>query len=193
MRILNRDIRSKSDETLMRLSANGDREAFEALYHRYADALYRYFVRMLWGDEELSRDQTQEVFIKIIQKPDLYDGTRSFKTWIYSIAHNMCKNHYRHKEVQKRAEPELAAPLLYDSMGSNTLDRSEFKLALTKAVNTLEGNKKDTFILRFKHELSIKEIAEITQTSEGTVKSRIFYTLRELAVMLKEFNPNLTT
>ncbi len=177
----------------MRLSTRGDKEAFKTLYHRYADALYRYFARMLWNDEELARDQTQEVFMKVIQKPDLFDPSRSFKTWIYSMAHNMCKNQYRHKEVQKRAEPELAASLFYESEGSNQMERSEFRKALSKAVNTLDGNKKDTFILRFKHELSIKEIAEITATSEGTVKSRIFYTLRELAVILKEFNPNITT
>jgi RNA polymerase sigma-70 factor (ECF subfamily) len=177
----------------MRLSASGDREAFESLYNRYTDALFRYFTRMLWNDTELARDQTQEVFMKIIQKPNLYDPSRSFKTWIYSMAHNMCKNNYRHKEVQQRAESELLRSPFYESENASQSEKGEFRKALAQAVNSLESNKKDTFILRFKHELSIKEIAEIMQTSDGTVKSRIFYTLRELAVMLKEYNPNLST
>ena len=53
----------------------------------------------------------------------------------------------------------------------------------------LSENHKKTFILRFKHDLSIKDIAEILETSEGTVKSRIFYTLKKLGKNLKEFSP----
>jgi RNA polymerase sigma factor (sigma-70 family) len=50
-----------------------------------------------------ARDFTQDLFSKLIQKPDSFDENRSFKTWLYSIAHNMCKNEYAKMEVRRRS------------------------------------------------------------------------------------------
>ncbi len=66
-------------------------------------------------------------------------------------------------------------------------DKFKFKEALNQALNDLEPIKKSSFIMRYKQDMSIREIAEITKTSEGTVKSRLFYTLRQLSVSLKSF------
>lgn len=180
-----------SDENLLARSAKGDRRAFEILYARYADRLYHYFHKMLWQDEELARDQTQEVFMILVKKPERFDTTKNFKTWIFSIAHNMCKNHYRHREVQLRAQEEiLHAATISQNGTAHAYDQKIFKVALDDALSSLDSQKRNTFILRFKHDLSIKEIATVTETSEGTVKSRLYYTIRELAQILSAFNPN---
>ena len=68
-------------------------------------------------------------------------------------------------------------------------DKNIFNDRLKEELELLSENHKKTFILRFKHDLSIKDIAEILETSEGTVKSRIFYTLKKLGENLKEFSP----
>ena len=92
MKLFGPSYRNLHDEELMPLVVNKDRRAFEELYDRYAKLMYNYFLRMLWKDREKSRDMTQDLFTRIAAKPHLYDASRPFKTWIYTIAHNMCKN-----------------------------------------------------------------------------------------------------
>ena len=84
--------KKSSDEELMLSISKGEKKAFDELYARYADALLRYFTRLLWKDREKAEDFVHDLFAKIIQKPELFDASRTFKTWVYSVANNMCKN-----------------------------------------------------------------------------------------------------
>lgn len=182
-----------SDEELMQEAQTGNRYAFEMLYDRYAGNLNAYFYRMLRQDKEVAEDYTQEIFMKIIQSKSSYDPKRKFKTWIFSIAHNMCKNNYRKDEVKKRAAMELKATHTHKVASNDKgYDQAIFKQELEKALLKLNNAKRSCFIMRFKQDLSIKEIAAIEAVSEGTIKSRIFYALKELTSTLKEFNPKLT-
>lgn len=177
------------DEQLMNMVAHQDRRAFEVLYGRYSKLILNYFYRMLWKDRERARDFTQELFTKIIHKPQLFDVSRSFKTWLYSIANNMCKNEYAKHEVRVTAKEEISF------FGENTekpeegqtVDKELFKIKLKEALDEMDEVKRTTFDLRFYQELSIAEISEIMQCSEGTVKSRLFYMLKELNKKLKVF------
>ncbi len=178
-----------TDEQLMQLITGKDQKAFEVLYDRYGKPMFNYFLRMLWKDREKARDFTQELFTKLIHKPHLYDSGRPFKTWLYSIAHNMCKNEYAKHEVRKVAHNELKHE---SGIGSGletqkNMDRSQFMLKLNEVLNELDEVKRTTFELRFHQEMSIIEISEAMQCSEGTVKSRLFYTLKELNAKLKVF------
>ncbi len=189
----NINVTDSSDEALMVAAQSGNRIAFEALYDRYSGKLFGYFYRMLRKDREIAEDYTQEVFLKIIQSKSTYDGTRAFKTWIFSIAHNMCKNNYRKEEVVKRAANELIMTTKNSiPQDSNNVDRQTFKQELDRALANLNHVKRACFIMRFKQGLSIKEIATIEEVSEGTIKSRIFYVLKELTASLKEFNPKFS-
>lgn len=179
-----------TDEALMLRAAQGDRRAFEGIYDRYAGRLYNYFFKMLYQDEELAKDQTQELFMKLIEKGHQFDGKRAFKTWAFSIANNMCKNIYRSEEVKKRANTELKIESeIVEPQKMEHIDRKAFKTALSEELEKFDAERKNIFILRFKHQLSIKEIAETTGVAEGTVKSKLFYTLKKLSTGLVSFNP----
>ncbi|NEN24429.1 RNA polymerase sigma factor [Cryomorpha ignava] len=178
---------SHTDEELLKLSAEGQKTAFEEIYNRYSGRIYNYFLRMNRNDSAKAQDLTQDLFLKIIQNQADFDLTRSFKTWIFSMANNMCKNIYRHQEVVKKADKELAYTQNNSVKMEPVHDKFKFKEALNQALNDLEPIKKSSFIMRYKQDMSIREIAEITKTSEGTVKSRLFYTLRQLSVSLKSF------
>lgn len=173
----------------MRLIGQRDSKAFEELYDRYSKLMYNYFHRMLWKDKEKARDFTQDLFSKIIHKNDLFDDKRSFKTWLYSIAHNMCKNEYAKHEVRKDAHSDIKyhQPGIEKSKADVDLDKSEFKRELEIALSELDEVKRTTFELRFYQEMSIQEISEAMDCSEGTVKSRLFYTLKQLNEKLKAF------
>ncbi len=182
-----------SDEALMRMAQEGRRDAFKVLYQRYSRQAFHYFLRMLRRDKELAEDYTQELFIKVIKNTEKFDQSRVFKTWFFSIAHNMCKNNYRHEEVKSRAAHELQMRVVKSpAQPDKEIDRSGIKDEIDKALAALDEPKRHCFILRFKFELSIKEIAEIEGVSEGTVKSRLFYTLKELSKTLKAFNPKMS-
>ncbi|MEN9640574.1 MAG: hypothetical protein RLZZ262_2443 [Bacteroidota bacterium] len=190
---MNKALHSKyhlhTDEALMQLVGERNGQAFEALYDRYAKRLYNYFLRMLWKDREKARDLTQDLFAKIADKPELFDPTRTFTTWIYSIAHNMCKNEYAKHEVRSRVHKDIKSGDSFTvlPMGGKDVDRSEFMQKLQEALDEMDEVKRTTFMLRFDQELTIPEIAEVMQCNEGTVKSRIFYLLKDLSVKLKAY------
>ena len=180
-----------TDEVLMQGISSGDTAAFSELYGRYKNKLHYYFYKMLGGDKEKAQDFLQDLFMKLVEKPDSFDSSRKFSTWIYSIAHNMCKNEYRKLEVRKIMERDDTSESQSKSSNEMSNDKwtdiQRFNFELQHQLDKLDEDKKTTFILRFKEGLSIKEISESMSCSEGTVKSRIFYTNKFLSSKLNHF------
>ena len=180
-----------SDDQLMRAIINHDEEAFRELYDRYAKNLLSFLLRMLNNDQEKARDFLQEVFMRVIRSADRYQQGRSVRTWLYTITMNLCKNEYRRisvrgnhdDSVNPEALPQMEMPT------EHVLDLNMFYRALDSELGRLPTHRRSTFILRFKVDLSIREIADIMGCSQGTVKSRLFYMLKNLADNLKSFNP----
>lgn len=180
----------------MVLIQSGDSDAFETLYERYKQRLLYFFYRMLNGDVELTQDFLQETFLRMIDSLATFQPGRRFSPWIYTIAHNLCKNEYRRLGVRSIMErSEKMEELTRDTRaGDNSVDEkidsANFKKALEKELRKLEVKKGCTFVLRYYENCSIKEIAEIMSCSEGTVKSRLFYAAKKIATQLKEFDPS---
>jgi RNA polymerase sigma-70 factor, ECF subfamily len=173
------------DEELMPFIADGSAAAFDELYRRYAQKMFSYFFRMLWKNRELAEDQTQELFLKMIQHAGNFDQSRVVSTWLYSIAHNMCKNEYRKEEVKAKY---LVMKKQTDVISEvKNIDLRKFKEAVNHCTNELEEEKRSLFILRFQEQLTIPDISRILNLPEGTVKSRLFYLLKELKEKLKHF------
>lgn len=181
-----------SDERLMELIVRGDERAFTTLYDRYQRKLLAYFHRMLWSDRERAQDFLQELFTKIAQRPQSYDPARPFSTWLYSVANNMCKNEYRRVGTRKAAAVHLKPETdRVDALHGVEVDRERFRRRLEDELDRLEPDHKATFVMRYHEDMAIKEIAGTFGISEGTVKSRLFYTLKKLAERLNEFDPRL--
>src|SRR6478735_7292236 len=142
-----------SDEELMVLINSGEVLAFDEMYGRYSQRLMVYFTRMLNFDKTLAEDAVQDLFLKLAEAPEKFDRNRSFKTWIFSIASNTCKNYYRHLSVVKQSSEELIY-LQSQSVDSSyltsacKLDNSEFKKMLNEVLNELPIEKKEAFLLK---------------------------------------------
>ncbi len=179
-----------TDEELMDKAADGNNNAFEEIYNRYSAKLLGYFKRMLWRDNELAEDCLHKLFLKIIEKPELFDSTRSFKTWIYSAAHNICKNEYRrmetHPNINTTQHPIIGEEALPPNQ-ERSVDNSKFLKDLEAELEGISEKHSHTFKLRYFEHLNLKEIAEIMECSEGTVKSRLYYALKALADKLKPY------
>lgn len=180
-----------SDEALMSMVIDGNNNAFGLIYDRFFERLYRYFYRMLGANSEKATDFAQDLFVKIIEKPHNYNPEKKFAIWIFVLASNMCKNEYRSLEVRQRHIQTASFDSVSETKIEQQLDNTQFKSDLIKEVHTLDEKHRDVFILRYEHELPIKEIATIVDCSEGTVKSRLFYSLKKLSDKLAIYNPKL--
>ena len=183
-----------SDEELMFYLSNGEELAFEELYNRYSKRLLGYFIRMLNFDKDLAEDALQDLFLKIAEAPEKFDKSRSFKTWIFSVASNSCKNYYRHKKVVSESVEEIKYmnESVNDMAFLNTagkMDAVLFRKRLDEVLNELAPEKKEAFILKYQEEKTIAEIAWIQNCPEGSVKSRLHYTIKVLEEKLKIFKP----
>jgi RNA polymerase sigma-70 factor (ECF subfamily) len=183
-----RNYQSLSDETLMLNIKGQDDKAFEELYRRYSELLLFYFFRMLGGNAAMAKDFLQELFLKIIEQPEKFNTHLKFKTWIYTIAHNLCKNEYRKQAVRNKNTESLYPGTENHTLPDDILDQKLFNNALEKALESLSFEQKSIFVLRHQKHLSIREIKKVTGLPEGTIKSRLYYAIQKLADQLKEYN-----
>jgi len=178
---------SLTDEQLMelfRLDKDGQGAiAFDHLYNRYAKQMVNYFYYTLWKDYEKAQDFLHDLFLKIIQNKDKFDKNNSFKSWIYRIASNMCKNEFRNNKIKEKYQSHV----LHTTSGvtdNEQLLESELQIY----INSLKPEQRSLIILRFKFNFTIKEIADIYKCPEGTIKSRLFYATKELSTNYKIHN-----
>jgi RNA polymerase sigma-70 factor (ECF subfamily) len=184
---------SLTDEELMKALSKGDQRAFDELYKRFYAQLLGYFKNMLWGDREKAEDMVHDIFAKIIKNPDYFDVNRSFRTWLFSVASNMCKNEYKKQAVRKNTSTGVED---YRSISSSTnvlaeVQDIQFQQAFEENLAKMDEKHREVFALRHLEGLSMKEIAEVMEINEGTVKSRLFYATKFLAEKLKVYNPVL--
>ena len=175
------------DELMQRVSSKDDDRAFGELYHRHSRRLMGFFFRQVERDEALAADLMQDAFVRVWTARDKFTGT-SFRTWLFTIAFNLLKNHYRHAEHQKQFELFVAQhqTVIEDSKIIETLDDKAFDLALRQELERMSPDGRLLFSLLFEEELSVPQIAEVMEIPEGTVKSRL-HTLTQ--TLRQKLNP----
>ncbi|MDX1515385.1 MAG: RNA polymerase sigma factor [Woeseiaceae bacterium] len=172
--------RTPDDSALMLRYRDGDVQAFEQLYRRHNDALYRYLLRRC-RHRDTAEDLFQEVWGKIVRARDRYRPTAKFTTYLYRVAHNCFIDHLRRNrrhsqtaDVDPDTQPvEVADP---DDEAERALARRRLERALTG----LPDEQRDVFLLYEEAQLGLDEIARITGVSRETAKSRLRYAVNKL-------------
>lgn len=161
--------------------------ALTLLHERYSGKLYGYFLKMM-NDREKANDFVQDIFLKIMEKKHQFDPERKFHAWIFTIASNMCKTAYRSPQFIAITSEEIDqnSQLI---LNENLHEKERFKILFKRSLNQLEIHHKATFILRYMENFSLNDIAEITEVSVGTVKSRLFYATQKMTKFLHEYDP----
>ena len=158
--------------------AQGDRNAFEALYGVYSKRVFRYVFRML-RDEALAEEATNDVMVEIWKSAKKFEGRSKPSTWILGIARYKALNELRKRKPDAAdvTEVEPADPSLGPEAeaGSSRL-RERLKVALA----TLSPEHREVVELTFYQGCSYPEIAEITGVPVGTVKTRMFHAKKYL-------------
>ena len=179
-------LRHQSDEQVMARAASGSDAAFEELYRRYARRLKGFFFMQLGGDEELAADATHDVFLRAYEARTRYREGSNCSTWIFTIAYNICRNHYRTNAYEAQLLANLDAEPLSDQQIEVELDAAVLDEALQQVLSELPAPLQQLFSLHYQEELTIPQVAEIMGIPEGTVKSRLHKTMNIIRKKLKK-------
>ncbi len=150
---------------------------FERIYAEHAQALFG-FLAYRTGDRALAEDLLADTFERAYGARTRFDRRRaSEKTWLYSIALNLVRDHQRRRAAEGRALEKVGARTSMEAPG---LDRLEDRDALGRALATLSAEERDAVALRFGADLTVPEIARLTDNPLTTVEGRVYRALRKL-------------
>lgn len=169
------------EQRLIQKVKQGDREALNDLIKEYYQGVFAYFFRNT-RDYHKSNDLTQDVFIKVVSGIDSYENRGKFKAWLFTVACNVLRNQWRHENLHKQCEYNEAVGGASDDHSTAVAD----KLRLEDALEQLPPEQREAVILKYYHDLRIRDIALITGAAEATVKSRLNYALKKLNKSVKE-------
>jgi RNA polymerase sigma-70 factor, ECF subfamily len=165
----------KSDDSLIVLFQNGEREVFRFLVERYQEKV-RNIVFSIFNDADLVDDISQEVFIKVFQALQNFRFESSFYTWIYRITVNKCRDELRKKKVKRFfsfQSFEKTTNLKIENMATTTFDDENMMGVIQETIKKLPEKFRMPIILKDIDGLSYDEIAEVLDCEVGTVKSRL--------------------
>ena len=174
------------DNTLIERYINGDDAALTYIVKRYQKDIYRFVYRQV-GNEADAADVTQKVFVNLFLKAAQFKGTSSFKTWLYQIAVNQCKNQFRSNDRRREhGVDENAHEFILDDKKFDDVFSVEKRKILQEAINNLPPKQRLTMQLRVYQECSFAEIADVMSSSLGTVKASYHQAVTSLTKSLKE-------
>ena len=164
----------------------GEPEAWSVLFRRYQLPLYVY-VFELARDEQTSLDIVQETFIAAVRHIGSLRDEAKFGGWLFGIAHQKCAQLWRkqHRAAAWREEIAESTTDLEDSP-DELLIRREEEGGFMRLINELPPPQRAVLLLHFVEDFSLEQIAEITATPLGTVKSRLHYAKSALRKLLEE-------
>jgi len=176
-----------SDEILLERYCSGEKAALTELISRYQISLQQFIYRIV-GNADDSADLLQKVFIKLFLKADQFRGQSSFKTWLYQIAMNQCKNHFRGKERMRLdpSAPDWDNVVCEDANVYLDVENEQERTQLNHALTRLPSRQRATMQLRLQMDYTFKEIAQLMDVSEGTVKAQYHQALLTLKRLLLE-------
>ena len=165
--------------------SNGDAAAFDQIFDLFADKLFRYISLKIKTDD--AEDILELTLLKAWENRDKYDSTKSnIQTWLFTIARNTIIDHYRsYKEIISEEEGEINNIASEDS----PVKKAEQKLtqiAIEKALSELSEIQREVITLRYMEDLSFKEIAQILNKNEGTIRVIQLRALSKLKSIMKK-------
>lgn len=177
-----------SDPTILEAvnaALQGDQDAYAELVYTYQNPVYNLCYRML-GERGEAEDAAQEAFLRAYLNLSRYDQSRSFKTWILSIASNYCIDRLRRRRLLWLSlddEPVADRLALHsdDPEPEPAMLNNEYSQVIQGMLNDLSPDYRAVVVLRYWYDYSYAEIADIMDTTESAVKSRLFRARQALA------------
>jgi len=183
----------QDDAEIIKKYFKGDEKSLEILITRYLKPVYGFVFRYVGNGDE-AEDITQTVFIKAWRNLKKFDKTKSFKTWIFSVAKNTCIDYLRKKkaiplssfENERGDNPIVNKMKDMGPLPNEVFEQKNFSKVVLLALENLSGQYQTILYLRYKNNLKFKEIAETLGESINTIKSRHRRAVLELKSKLSD-------
>lgn len=182
-------VESWNDEYLMEQLNAGREDALAELVRRYQQDVFRFCLHYL-KNVEVAKEMTQETFLRVYSARDRFDVARRFKPWLLCIARNLCLNEIKRKKTVQMETLEEYASAAREESGevmqsavdgpAELLITSERHAALARALEALPEDAREIVKLRFFERMQARDIAEIVDSTEGAVRTRLHRILRQL-------------
>ena len=175
-------MKDRSDAVLVARCLKGDNAAFETLVSKYHKPIYNLALRMAKVTED-AEDITQTVFVKAYEKVDTYNPAHRFFSWIYRIAVNESINFCKRNKRTDDYESGVTA-------SNSTTPEDKFRSGqlgehVGDAIGRLKLDYRLVIVLKHYHDFSYREMSDVLQIPEKTVKSRLFTARQQLKLILE--------
>jgi len=161
-------LKNLTDEELMILVSNGNLDMMSILFDRYHIRIFNFLLKMT-RDRDISQDITQEVFYKAIKYRTSYKKGK-FSSWIYTIARNIFSDYYQSQKNKDQPLDQLAFKI--EQKEIDGIEKDEIKEQLDKALGQLNQSDRALIIMNRYQGIKYQEIADITGTTVGAVKTK---------------------
>jgi RNA polymerase sigma-70 factor (ECF subfamily) len=179
-------------DTLRERVSDGDEEAFEHLFRRLSERVFRFVCGMV-QDEALAQDLTQDTFAKLWRIRTRLGEVASLRAYVFQMARNRVYNHQRDQQVRRDNQPELEEthPNASPSSPDTDLDTAMLRSMLEDWIDELPDRQREALTLRRRSDLSHDEIAQVMGISPSTVNNHIVRAMEHLRSRLRNHRPEL--
>lgn len=170
-----------TDEQIMQQIVEGDIQKTGVLFERYHSAMYNYYLRSTY-DKELSKDLTQQVFIKLIRYRKTYKNENSFKSWLYRVATNVKYDHYRKEKSHRNRNEIYSAAQENMTDPHEKIEKSECEKMLHHALNRLPEDQREVIWLTRFEKMKYADVAKVFECTESAIKVRVHRAMKKLRI-----------
>jgi RNA polymerase sigma-70 factor, ECF subfamily len=185
------------DFRLVALAQGGDMRSYDALVTRHRGRIYAMIRNMIHQDAD-AWDLSQEVFIKAWNALPRFEAKAKFSTWLYRITHNVVYDWTRKRKIESagelndeiferdRIDPAAVTAPAMGEAPDDLMAHGELRQKIEAALCKLSPEHREVVVLKDVQGLSYKEIADVMESTLGTVMSRLFYARQKLQALLKD-------
>ena len=173
-----------TDATLVRRVLDGDTAAFTMLVDRHAAACTRFAMRML-GNREDAEDALQDSFLRAYRSLARYEERQAFRTWLFQILVNRCRTAAVRRQRRQRmflVDDNAVASASVQPAAEST----ELRAELRRAIDALDPDQREAFLLKHVELLSYDEMAEATGVGVSALKMRVKRACDRMQWLLRE-------
>jgi RNA polymerase sigma-70 factor (ECF subfamily) len=193
---------SQNEQTLIDRICSGDRSAFQALVERHKKKIY-FLAYDVVGNHHDAEDISQEVFIKMFRSIKTFRRDAKMSSWLYQITVNTSIDHLRRKSSKPlKSMDDLDKTNFQEKLAGSrnaainpeqSAEAVIMQNRVSQALQKVSPRERSVFVMRHYNELKTREIAEILNVSQGTVKALLFRAIRKLRKELSFYfgNPGL--